>query len=268
MHSGELLFNDGRIAYQLGGDSDDAPIVFIHGFALDHNMWRPQVDAFTKGHSVITYDARGFGQSTPPKGPYNRTEDLTALLEHLCLGPAHIVGLSMGGRTATNYALDHPENVLSLTLMDAALDGYQNTVDWDVRAKQEGLEVAKENWLSHPIFSSAKTQPDVMENLKQIVASYSGWHWLNDDPHVDPDTTARARLAEISAPTLVVVGANDLDYFHNIAEVLAGEIPGAQKVTIPSAGHMVNMEAPQKINQILAQFISSELDLPSQHSVY
>lgn len=268
MQKGELLFNDGRIAYQLSGDIGATPIVFIHGFALDHNIWQPQVDAFAKDYAVLTYDARGFGQSTLPTGPYNRTDDLTALLEHLDVGPAHIVGLSMGGRTATNYALDHSENVLSLTLMDAALDGYQNTVNWDVGAKQEGLDIAKDNWLGHPIFSLAKTQPEVLASLRQIVADYSGWHWFNDDPHVDPDILSRERLAEITTPTLVVVGENDLDYFRNIAEVLASEIPGAQKVIIPSAGHMVNMEASHKINQLLGHFIGSELDLPGQRSVY
>jgi 3-oxoadipate enol-lactonase len=266
MRSGELLHNDGIINYHIDGHG--TPVVFIHGFTLDHKMWHPQIEAFTQVNTIITYDARGFGESTTPTGPYGHAEDLNALLEHLEISQAHIVGLSMGGRVATNFALNHPNKVLSLTLMDAALDGYQNTVNWNVLAKQQGIENARINWLNHAIFSTAKEQPDVLKNLSDIVDGYSGWHWLNDDPQTTQGAPARERLAEISAPALVIVGEKDLGYFHDIADVLANEIPGAQKVTIAGAGHMVNMEAPQKINELLAKFISAELDLPQRDIVY
>lgn len=262
----ELQYNNGRINYQTEGNG--TPIVFVHGFTLDHNMWRPQVDFFSQTHTVITYDARGFGESSTPNGPYNHTDDLAVLLDHLSIEQAHVVGLSMGGRAAANLALEHPESVLSLTLMDAALDGYQNTVDWDVHAKEQGLENAKINWLNHPIFSSAKANSSVLEELTNIVSDYSGWHWLNDDPQTKPQIPALQKLAELKTPTLVVVGEKDLDYFHDIADVLASEIPDAQKVTIDGAGHMVNMEAPKKINKLVAEFIGAGLDLPQPNIVY
>lgn len=257
--------NDGQIYYEVSGSGE--PLVFVHGFTLDHRMWRPQVDALAQSHQVITYDARGFGKSSPPKGPYNHAADLYALLKHLNIKHAHIVGLSMGGRIAINFTLVCPEMVISLALLDSALDGYKSEVDWNVHAKEQGLKKARENWLNHELFAITHKKPAVVAELRSIIEDYSGWHWLHLDPQEPKDTHARERLYEISNPTLIAVGEGDLAYFHNIAEVLAAGIPSARKVIVPNAGHMVNMEAPDVINKLLADFIAKpQLLQPSRDS--
>jgi 3-oxoadipate enol-lactonase len=162
----------------------------------------------------------------------------------------------MGGRIAINFTLAYPNAVKSLVLMDSALDGYKSEVDWNVHAKEEGLESAKENWLHHELFTITQRRPEVMTALRSTVESYSGWHWLHHDPQSPTKTHARDHLHEITTPTLIVVGEGDLTYFHNIANVLAAGISGAQKVIMPNAGHMVNMEAPDEINNLLADFIA------------
>lgn len=257
MKSGTLTYNNGQIYYEVTGFGE--PIVFVHGFTLDHTMWQPQIDFFSKDYQVITYDARGFGRSSLPTSPYDHTEDLQALLEHLHIEHAHIVGLSMGGRIATNFTLAYPEMVRSLTLMDSALDGYKSEVDWNVHAKEHGLEQAKENWLNHELFAVTQKRPEVVRALRGIVEDYSGWHWLNHDPQRSARIRARNQLHEVAKPTLIMVGEGDLTYFHNISNVLAAEIPNAQKVVVPSAGHMVNMEAPDEVNRLLASFIAKPL---------
>lgn len=254
MSSGTLPLNNGQIYYEVAGLGE--PIIFVHGFTLDHTMWHPQVEFFNKNYQVITYDVRGFGKSSLPDGPYDHADDLHALLDHLNIEQAHIVGLSMGGRIATNFALAYPNAVKSLVLMDSALDGYKSEVDWSVHAKEQGLERAKENWLNHELFTVAQRQPEVVAALRSTVESYSGWHWLHHDPQSPANTHARDHLHEITKPTLIVVGEGDLTYFHNIANVLAAGIPGAQKVIVSNAGHMVNMEAPDKTNDLLADFIA------------
>lgn len=254
MISGALAYNNGRIYYRAAGSGE--PIVFIHGFTLDNTMWQPQVEFFSKGYQVVTYDARGFGKSSLPDGQYNHAADLYALLKHLGIELAHIVGLSMGGRIATNFALAYPNAVKSLTLLDAALDGYKNEVDWNVGAKEEGLEKAKENWLSHELFTVTRKRREVVTALRPMVGNYSGWHWLHKDPQHPANTHASDRLHEITKPTLIVVGESDLAYFHNIANVLAAGIPDARKVIIPNTGHMVNMEAPNEINNLIVDFIT------------
>lgn len=254
MSSNTLIFNGGQIYYQTVGSGQ--PIVFVHGFTLDHRMWQPQVEFFSKNYQVITYDARGFGRSSLPDGSYDHTADLRALLEHLGIEQAHLVGLSMGGRIATNFTLNYPEMVRSLTLMDAALDGYKSEVDWNVYAKEQGVEKAKQNWLNHELFTATQKKPEVVAALQPIVADYSGWHWLHTDPQNPTATSARNRLDKIIKPTLIIVGENDLTYFHNIAKVLNSGIPGSQKIIMSNVGHMVNMEAPDKINNLLHDFIA------------
>lgn len=253
MANGKLAYDNGQIYYEVTGTG--VPI-FIHGFTLDHRTWQPQVEAFSKRYRVVTYDARGFGKSSLPTGPYDHVADLHALLEHLGIKQAHIVGLSMGGRIATNFVLFYPEMAISLTLMDSALDGYGSEVNWNVHAKEQGLEKARENWLNHELFIVTQKRPEVVATLRSIVEDYSGWHWLHHDPQNPINTHAREHLHEISKPTLVIVGEGDLTYFHNIAGVLVAGIVGAQKVVVPNAGHMVNMEAPKVVNKLLADFIA------------
>jgi len=254
MTSGTLSYNGGQIYYEVAGSGK--PIVFVHGFTLDHTMWQSQVEFFSKDYKVLTYDARGFGKSSLPDGPYNHAADLRVLLKHLDIDQVHIVGLSMGGRIATNFALEHPGMVISLTLMDSALDGYKSEVDWNVHAKEQGLEKAKENWLNHELFTVTQKRPEVVAALRSIVERYSGWHWLHHDLQDPSDTCARDHLHEIDKPTFVIIGEGDLTYFHNISKVLVAGIPDSQKVVVPDAGHMVNMEAPDKVNRLLACFIA------------
>lgn len=256
MKVGNLVHNNGHLYYEVTGSGE--PIIFIHGFTLDHTMWQPQVEFFSQNYKVVTYDVRGFGRSTLPKGSYDHAADLRALLEHLGIEQAHLVGLSMGGRIATNFTLAYPDAVLSLTLMDSALDGYKSEVDWEVYAKEQGVKRAKQNWLAHEVFSVTQKQPEVVAALRVIVDGYSGWHWLNHDWQDPADTRARDHLQEIIQPTLVIVGQDDLPYFHNIANVLAARIPKAQKEIIPNAGHMVNMEAPDIVNGLLARFFANK----------
>ena len=98
--------------------------MFIHGFGLDLGMWDPQWLAFARRHRVIRYDLRGYGDSSLPDGPYSHVDDLLALLGFLGANPAHLVGLSLGGRVALRIAAQHPEAVRSLTLADPAMDGH------------------------------------------------------------------------------------------------------------------------------------------------
>jgi len=253
--NGRLTYNNGQIYYETTGSGE--PIVFIHGFTLDNRMWQPQVDFFGKKYQVVTYDARGFGRSSIPSGTYNHCDDLRALLEHLGIEQAHIVGLSMGGRIAINFALAHPETVRRLVVMDSALDSYKSTVGWNVYARNVGIERAKENWMNHEIFAETRKHSRVVAALRPIVKDYSGWHWLHEDTQRPTNSYARTRLSEITAPTLIIVGEKDLAYFRTIAATIKAGIKGSVKVMVANGGHMINMEKPEIVNKLLADFIAS-----------
>lgn len=250
---GFFNFNNGNLYFQVIGQGE--PVVFIHGFSLDHRMWRPQVHFIGQSYSTILYDVRGFGKSGIPIASYSHHEDLKALLDHLGVVDAHIVGLSMGGRIGLNFALSFPTMVRSLTLLGSALDGYASTVDWNVHAREVGIDKAKDNWLNHALFIPTKEHPDLILSIKEMVQSYSGWHWMNDNLEVPSSTNARSRLGELKIPVLIAVGQRDLQYFHDIGKVLSENIRNSHMIVIPNAGHMVNLENTEFCNTILLEHI-------------
>lgn len=237
------------LSYEIHGEGE--PIVFLHGFSLDRRMWDEQVKYFSKNYKVITYDLQGFGQSSIPRKPYSHYEDLNKLFAHLNIGSAHIVGLSMGGEASIDFAIQYPGKALSLTILDASIGGYPYKEDWQVYAKELGLEQGRVNWLNHRVFEATRKNKEVMVKLTEIVAGYSGWHWLNFDPRQKLTPTAIERLSEIKAPTLILVGKKDLKYFLDQASHMAQNIPNSRLVVIPGVGHMLNMEAPDEVNNLI-----------------
>ena len=246
-----------RLAYEVAGDGP--AMVLIHGFGLDMRMWDPQVGALAARFLVVRYDCRGFGASGPldPAVPYTHAGDLIALLDHLDVGEAVLAGLSFGGRVALQAALAAPDRVRGLALLDAVLDG----VPWDpksaealdevtLRVRAAGVLAGREAWLAHPLFAAARERPDLAAALAAMVAGYPGQHWLGQDPH--RETRRPLDLLEaVAGPALVAVGERDVPGFREMSAVLARRIPGAAYHVVASAGHMVNMEQPAVINDLL-----------------
>lgn len=253
--NGTFSYNGGVINYNLLGTGET--IVFLHGFSLDSRMWVDQVNYFKANYQCLTLDMRGYGKSSLPSCEYSYHEDLKALLDHLDINRIHLVGLSLGGEEALNFALDYPDYIKTLTLVSSSLGGYSSTVDWDVHIKEVGLEQAKVNWLNHPVFSSSHMYPDVLSQLKMMVGDYSGWHWQNSGYRIRPNKAAITRLAEISLPVLVVTGELDLSYYQEIAAILQNEVRTIKKVVINNSGHMLTMEQSDLFNSILEKFIST-----------
>jgi len=250
----------GWLRYATAGEGD--PVVFIHGFGLDLRMWDPQWVTFAPRHRVIRYDMRGYGGASLPDGPYSHVDDLLALLDFLGANPAHLVGLSLGGRVALRIAAQHPEAVRSLTLADPAMDGHIWSADWLRRwramtdaAKGGDLAQAKKLWREHILFEPANRDPGVAEALRIMIERYSGWHLGHPDPGTAPAEPVAQALAGIATPTLVVVGELDLPDFQSIARRLREELPAAESRTLAGAGHMSNMEAPRAFNELVLRFL-------------
>lgn len=245
----EIKLGSSTIFYELSGSGD--PVILIHGFSLDHRMWQPQIDFLSEKHQVVTYDMRGFGKSSLPIGKYSHHSDLLALLDSLQLAKVTIIGLSLGGEVAIDFALSCPQYLNKLLLASSSLGGYGSTVDWDVHAKEVGIEEAKKNWLNHSVFAPTMKNETTKEMLEKIVSDYSSWHWLNYDPREKLQPTALTRLNEIKVPTEIIVGANDLSYYHDIAKILNKEISNSHLTIIPNSGHMVNLENLTEFNKVL-----------------
>ncbi len=240
-------------------------VVFLHGFSLDHRLWAEQTAALADRFHVIAYDLRGFGRSSLPEAPFAHVDDLIALLDHFGLASADIVGLSLGGGVAVDFALTHPARTCSLTLVDTTLGGFTWTKDWSPPgriARSHGIAAAKANWLEDELFAEAFRQPAVAERLRQMVADYSGWHWVNRGqerpPRGAPPLPAYDHLEAIQTPTLVVVGERDLPDFRRLADDLTARLPNARRVVLAGAGHMSNLEAPAAFNAALLEFLLAQ----------
>jgi len=254
---GFAKINGAKLYYEVTGRG--SPVALIHGFTLDRRMWDDQVAALALRHQVVRYDLRGFGRSSLPSNAYSHVDDLQTLLNYLGIDRVALLGLSMGGAIALDFACAYPERLRAMLLADSTLRGFswsQETDTWfqviDDAARVGGVEAARRRWLAHPFFASANEHPNVAAHLRAIVADYSGWHWMRPDTQVVSSTPA---LEKISAPTLVIVGEHDIPDFRAISGQLARRIPHGQLVTLPGAGHLSNMERPDLFNQAVQRFL-------------
>jgi pimeloyl-ACP methyl ester carboxylesterase len=263
--SGFAEVNGTRLFYTLAGNGH--PLVLIHGFSLDMHMWDDQFETFARHYHVLRYDLRGFGRSALPDAlSYGHEDDLKALLDYLGIKRADVIGLSLGGMIAIDFALTYPDSIRALVPVDAGLAGFAMSAEWNARtnlireiARERGIPAAKESWLDHPLFGPIGERPEAAGRLAQMVTDYSGWHFINDDPAVSPRPHAAQRLGDIKAATLIVLGERDLPDFHQMAGELERQVPGACKVVLPKVGHMANMEDPAGFNAITLQFLEGEL---------
>lgn len=250
MQNGFFEFNGGKIYFEVEGEG--IPVTFLHGFSLDHRMWKSQVEFLKDKYKIITYDLRGFGKSSVPTGEYSHHEDLKALLGFLKIKKTNLVGLSLGGEVGVDFVLSYPDMVTNLILVDSSLGGFNSTVDWNVHPEL-GLEKAKENWLNHIVFAKTKENKFASTQLKEILNDYSEWHWYNSDPRKKSDPSALEQIQNIKIPTNIIIGENDLSYYHDIANLLNEKIEGSNKIIVQNSGHMVNLESPEEFNKILLE---------------
>ena len=259
-------------------DVGEGPVVvLIHGYAADLRLWDAQVAPLVKaGFRVGRYDVRGHGRSMIAPDGYTYEQysaDLADLLlrlnvertlaESLAVHSAHIVGLSMGGGIALQFALDFPERVLSLTLVDSALPGFTYSgeamapIEALVQAvRSEGPAAALERiWLSHAFFDGVRRDTATMATIREIILDYQAPDMRDGarPPEYRPDIAGR--LGEVTAAALVVVGENDIPDFRQIADILAANLPNARQYIVPDCWHLPPVEHPEIFNEILLSFL-------------
>ncbi len=120
--TGTAAVNGTELYYEIRGSGD--PVVLLEGGGLDRRLWDDQFEVFARSYRVVRMDVRGFGKSADVSGPYQSHEDLHGLLEALGISRAHLVGLSLGGRIAIDFALTYPNMVSSLVLVGPGLSGF------------------------------------------------------------------------------------------------------------------------------------------------
>lgn len=260
--NGYVDVDQGRLYYETAGDGP--PLVLLHAFTLDTRMWDPQFDVLAARYRVIAYDARGFGRSSVPRAakPYSHVDDLRTLLTALDARNPHLVGASMGGRFALDFAVTNPGAYRSIALIDGVVGGWDWSHEWLTSyapvieaSRRHDIAAAKAAWLAHPIFAAARGNKAVYARLRRMVADYSGWHFVNANPVRPVEPPVNTRLTGLQAPMLSLIGEFDLPDFHRMAEKLEVE-SHAHRVVVPHAGHIAGMEAPERVNEQLLDFLT------------
>jgi pimeloyl-ACP methyl ester carboxylesterase len=230
-------------------------------------MWERQMPAFAAGYRVIGYDLRGYGDSTLPDEPFAPYDDLRAVLDGLGIERAHVLGVSMGGTVALDFALAYPERLASLIVCGSTPDGTAATAD--IRAGWEAVDALLEDgkaadaielelrmWVDGPFRTPDQVDAGVRERVREMEALAFSRAMTESEPEVlrlDPPATGR--LGEIMAPALILVG--DLDYPQkvDVARAMSQEIAGARLEVIQGTAHVPNMEAPDEFNRLVLDFL-------------
>jgi pimeloyl-ACP methyl ester carboxylesterase len=264
MKTGFLEVGNASLYYEETGSG--SPLVMIHGGLLNGRSWDLQVDAFAGDYRVVRYDARHHGRSRSEPGEFSNFEDLRAVLDGLGIEKALMVGLSLGGRTAIDFAITYPERVTALILVSPGASGFelhsaafaQHSQEF-VRSFQEGIDAGIEYFLrwtvDGPTRSSSAVDASVRDKVRKMALD---WVVKQSPQNVlkEIEPPAIGRFNAILAPTLVVVGEVDQPYYRELADMVVTNAQNAEVAVIPASAHMVNMEAPQAFNDAVRTFLA------------
>jgi 3-oxoadipate enol-lactonase len=245
-----------------------SPLVFLHAGICDGRMWDPQWERFARDHRVVRCDLRGFGQTPLASGRFTHASDAIELLDALALGPAALVGASMGGGVALQVAVARPDLVSALVLVASGVRGHEwsseVTKAWaeEEAAFERGdldaaVEVNLRTWVDGPHRSAGEVDPDVRAEVGAMVRR--SLELAQADPGAEEGALVEDisdRLGEIEVPALVLVGELDVADMRAIAERLARELPKARLEAIPDAAHLASMERPADFERLALGFLA------------
>jgi len=250
----------GRLYYEVRGNGPT--VVLIHGGFGDHRMWDGQLGALARDFRVVRYDHRGFGRSSRPEKAYSPVADLLLLLDRLDAKTAHLVGNSMGGTLAIDFAILHPERVGRLVVVASGASGFPIPPEALVKtrevfrvAKEKGTKPAAELWLEHPMVAVASRQPSTRGRLRRMVVENREMFLMEHWPDEPMEPKASARLAELKVPTLLILGERDTDLVNSIGKATAQGIPGTRLGVLAGTDHLPQMEKPAEVNALLREFL-------------
>ena len=256
--------NGVELVYELNGSGE--PLVLIHGAQSDRSIFAGLLPTFTDQFRVLTFDQRGSGQSEKPDMEYTialLADDTAALMEQVGFDSAHIIGVSMGGMIAQEFALRHPAKVRSLVLgcttpgspQAVPLDGEGIASAYstqDMSAEERGRALAQAAFTkgyieAHPEVITAMIEARRSRPIDSVGFGHRMKAAFSHDTY--------DRLPDISCPTLVITGKQDALIAWENSNLLAERIPGATCVLLEPAGHVFWIEQPQQSRQAMLDFL-------------
>ncbi|MFQ5945211.1 MAG: alpha/beta fold hydrolase [Anaerolineae bacterium] len=266
MDSGLAKIGRAHIYFEVAGSGQ--PFVMIHAGVADSRQWNNEFESFSKEFRVVRYDMRGYGRSEPVDGEFTHLEDLTRLLDYLDISqPSVLMGCSMGGGLAMDFALTHPSRVKTLIMVDAGPSGLKLDVPTPAKSEQaekaynDGdldlvAEIETQIW-----FDGMGRTPDQVNQAMRLLAYEMNRNALSHDAKrlgkrlPDSDSPAAGRLTELEMPVLVVVGAHDTPFMLAAGDYIADNIRSARKVILEDAAHLCNMDQSAEFQRTVNVFL-------------
>ena len=260
-----------RLYYEEAGSG--TPLIFVHEFAGDHRSWERQMRHFSRRYRCIAFNARGYPPSDVPESPQSYSQnraadDIASVLDHLGIGKAHVVGLSMGGFATLHFGFRHAARALSLCVAGC---GYGAEPDQRERFRSEAAAIADfimsagmpafaEKYAYGPTRVQFENKdPRGHAEFKNMLAEHSALGSANTQLGVQRERPSLYDLVEemrlLTTPTLILTG--DEDWPCLIPGILLKRnIPSAALAVMPNCGHAINLEAPDVFNGIVGDFLA------------
>lgn len=260
---GTIQSADATLYYESAGSGH--PVLFIHAGVTDSRMWNAQFKE-VEGFRLIRFDMRGYGRSKLGSQPFSRRDDTLAVLDHLEVEKACLVGCSIGANTALQIAAAAPDRVAGMVLVGADAPGFDPGIDYEspewpeaLRAFESGdlrrvAELEAEMWLAGSERSASQLDPEVVELFIEmdLVALE------NESTREALDATQPLEdLPDLTVPVLVVAGEHDIPQLHAAAAHLAERLGDHEPVVMLATAHLPPMDRPDVFNQALLSFLGT-----------
>jgi pimeloyl-ACP methyl ester carboxylesterase len=264
----DIFMDDGRKWIEGGThfrvSGEGPPLILIHGVGLDLTLWSHFTAVFESRFTVIRYDMLGHGLSAKPPGRRRLddfTDQLHRLHDYLDVGPAVVAGFSMGGLIARGYVARHPDRVERLVLMNTVFErdaaqrtAIQSRVEMVIRdGNASTIDMAMARWFS-PEFLAAN--PDLEAALRRRLESNDAHGYLEAyRMYADADGTLSGDLEQVTCPTLVVTGSDDVGSTPAMAGAMAKRVRDGRWLVFPGHRHMGLVEDPDPVIKALLDFL-------------
>jgi pimeloyl-ACP methyl ester carboxylesterase len=260
----KVKVSDIEMYYENAGEGD--PVVLVTGYGADLFQWALQVPELAQSYTVYMIDNRGVGLTDKPDGPYTikmMADDLAGFFDAAEIDTAHLVGHSMGGMISQQFALDHPDRLRSLTLASTTCrvpNGAELVLMlWTDILEKLGNEAFVNNVIAWCFtFDFVDTQFESLMMMRQMMLEHFQERPLLPEPFRSQCAAASSfnledQIQNITVPTMVLVGRDDILTPPKFSEEIAKRIPGSS-LNIIEGGHAYNQEAPSAFNKALLEF--------------
>ena len=264
---GFFAVEGGNIYYEVEGSGE--AMMLIHGWLGNLRMWDLLAQTLAHNHRVIRCDMRGFGRSTTQRVKFAYWEDVAALLLHLKVDRAHVVGHSYGGSIALDLALAQPACVATLSSIAGGISGFRPNLNraednvpwndlnhlWTAKKWDDLAELETQIWVDGWGQPTTRVDRSIRENVKgDVLATYRA---ENEEGLPQPlEPPAADRLRELRLPVLVMIGSLDEARSRATAAHLSASVTDVRSVDVPEVAHMIQLEACERVSEELQDFIS------------